>query len=190
MAQATLGWHEVFTLLVLADPGTAEYEAHLEEARRILDARERDERWDVALAHCALRIKAERERDEARTALQAFWATWDEYNHINDECGGSCVVERRVVCSDFAAAVEMVLARAVLASQTGQLAFGGSLFIRAPERGESWAAYLGVIAFEGDKPSAAVYLTASECRYIAQWLDEMAGVDDALAASQPEQDDA
>lgn len=55
-----------------------------------------------------------------------------------------------------------------------KLGFGGSLMIYAPECGESWAADLGIIASEGKKPSAAVYLTASECRHVAQWLNTMA----------------
>lgn len=56
------------------------------------------------------------------------------------------------------------------------LSFGGRLTILAPERGESWAADLSIVASEGKKPSAAVYLTASECRYLATWLNTMADV--------------
>lgn len=54
-----------------------------------------------------------------------------------------------------------------------RLTGGGSVSLRAPERGEAWAADLGVIAAEGERPSAAVYLTEDECRRLAQWLNDM-----------------
>lgn len=57
-----------------------------------------------------------REVASLREALRAFWAVWDDYNHITGECGGACTVERRVVCSDFAAAVEIFLPRAASSS--------------------------------------------------------------------------
>jgi len=57
-----------------------------------------------------------------------------------------------------------------------KLSFGGSFGLRAAEKGESWCADLSVVAAEHQRPSAAVYLTASECFYIANWLRTMADV--------------
>ena len=58
-----------------------------------------------------------------------------------------------------------------------RLASGATVGVRAPERGEAWAADLSIIAAEGERPSAACYLTATECLRLGRWLLDMAGND-------------
>ena len=52
-----------------------------------------------------------------------------------------------------------------------RLDHGGSVTLIASGRGETWAGDLGVIASEGERPSASVYLTADECLKLARWLE-------------------
>lgn len=60
-----------------------------------------------------------------------------------------------------------------------RLFHGGIIHLRAPEgpRVSPWAADLGIIAAEGNRPSAAVYLTEDECRELSKRLAEFVVAD-------------
>lgn len=55
-----------------------------------------------------------------------------------------------------------------------RLAAGGIVNVRAPENGDAWAADISVIAAEGERHSAAAYLTAEECYRLGARLLDMA----------------